>query len=88
MQSPEFSNPFQSDQPLLTMVVLTSLSFFFNMSLFIFVYLFICALNGCNVCGGQMMASEPLEQGLQTIVNYHVNAGNQIQILCKDSRFF
>lgn len=35
-----------------------------------------------------MKVSEPPEQELQTIVSHRVNAGDQTQTLCKDSKFF
>lgn len=39
----------------------------------------------CSPHGGHKRASDSLEQELQTAVSHHVDSGNQIWILCKNS---
>ena len=39
-----------------------------------------------TACRGQKRVSDPLELDLRPVVNYHVGAGNQIQVLCKNSK--
>lgn len=38
--------------------------------------------------GGQKRVWNPLELELQIVVSHHLNAGNQIQVLCKTSKCF
>ena len=49
----------------------------------VFTIIYICAQHACSV--GQKRVLDPLELELQTVVSYHVGAGNRNRDLCSQS---
>lgn len=48
----------------------------------------VCVLPACvpGVCGGQKRVSSSLELELRMVLNHHVGAWNQTQVLCKTNK--
>lgn len=51
------------------------------------VCVYVCAPHACNAHGGQKKAFDSLELEFQVVFRLHVDVGNQIQVLCKSSKY-
>lgn len=49
--------------------------------------LYVCTLLMFSSCEGQKKEANSLELELETIVKCHMQAGNQIQVLCESSKY-